>query len=360
MKASLPLFGLRAGALSLAVTSLLAMGGCARTAQLEVLRPALINASAFGNSFEVRGFQGDPQAAMQVQSSLRARIASSLNHAITLVMANGGLAVQGVITRFDYHQEEQRRSDTCSHTETTNGQERSVNHPCTTITISGIVNAGVSFTVLAPATGQVIFSREYSAQTRGEMTRREGPYPQDNVIRGQINVSELQHNSLEQTVDQFARVILPWRDTVEVTFEGCAGDGRCTQAYDAVQAQRLDVAEQILTTVTGADGAPVSEQDRNRVSEAIFNRAMVRMLRGNYGAAFIDLQRAIELRPDKEEWRGRFQQLEQLARDQETMRAQQGLQPAGDQPVPVDSGQPPVGQSAPAPQGAPSAAPAAR
>lgn len=309
---------------ALSLTAALSLGACARTAQLDVLRPAMINAAPFGNSFEVREFQGDPQASAQLQSALRERIASSLNHAITLVMANGGLAIQGSILRNEFHQEEQQRSETCTHTERVNNQDRTVNHPCTRIVTTGIFDVSVGYSVVVPATNQVLFSREYSSQRRSELSRRFGPYPGDASTSGQINPAQLKHDAFEHTVEQFSRVILPWRDTVEVTFEGCAGDARCSQAYEAVQAQRLDAAEEILNAVTGPDGTPIAEADRNRVSEAIYNRAMVRMLRGVYGAAFIDLQRAIELRPDKEEWRGRFQELEQLARDQDALREQQG------------------------------------
>ncbi len=342
------------------LTAAFAAGCTSRTAQLEVIRPAMLNAAPFGNTFEVREFQGDPGVSIQLQTMLRSRISSSLNHAIALVPANGGLVIRGTILRYDFHVEEQRANETCSHTETVNGTQRSVNHACVVITITGIASATVNYSVVVAATNQIIFSREYPMQSRGTMRRKEGPYPADNVILGQLDQPGLMGDALTQTVDQFARVILPWSDTVEVSFEGCAGDARCNQAYEAVQAQRLEVAEQILTAVTGPDGAPVTETDRNRVSEAVYNRAMVRMLRGTYGGAFMDLQRAIELRPDKEDWRGRFQALEQLARDQDALRAQQGLPPpdqTGVQVTPTasDAGSAPIGDAGSTAPGQPSA-----
>jgi hypothetical protein len=302
--------------------------GCARTARLDVVRPATLNAAPFGNSFEVRSFEGDPEGATLVQGALRERILASLNRAITLVERDGGLAVQGGIVRFQYDETEAREAEQCSHSETVNNQVRTVNHPCTRLIRRGVAQAAVTFSVVVPATGQVLFSRTYESSRRDERTGRAGPYPQDRIDPAPLDAVGLKTGAIRDVVDGFARVILPWRDTLELEFEGCGGDARCDRAYAALREQRLETAEGMYSTVIGAEGAPVPPPERPRVGDAYFNRAMVRMIRGNYGAAFIDLQRALELRPDRDAWRERYRALEELARDQDSLRAQQGLAPA--------------------------------
>jgi hypothetical protein len=189
----------------------------------------------------------------------------------------------------------------------------------------GEAHSTIEFTVVGVATGQVMFSRQYEGSRSAQSTGRVGPYPSDTIALAPLDHHGMMLASLEDTVAQFARVILPWTDSVELRFEGCDGDDRCAQGYSAVQAQRLDAAEALFTAVIGAEGAAVPPPQRERVGDAYYNRAMLRMIRGTYGGAFIDLQRAMELRPGRSEWTERYRELELLARDQEALRAQHGV-----------------------------------
>ncbi|MFO0559099.1 MAG: hypothetical protein U0269_13880 [Polyangiales bacterium] len=305
--------------------SLLPTQACYRTAQLDVVRPALINAAPFGNSYEVRPSEGDVQAGEQIRSGLRARIVASLNRGITLVEANGGLAVQANIRRLEYAEHDARTEARCSHSETVDGQQVQREHPCTNIARTGELQAQVEFRVIVSATQHVLFSRTYESARSTVVRGREGPYPADRVALSVIDPRPLRAQAIDDVVASFAPVILPWMDTVELNFEGCDGDARCTRAYELVQQRNLEGAEQLVTQVAGADGAQIPQGQRVRVGEALYNRAMIRMLRGVYGGAFIDLQRAIELVPDREGFRQRSRQLEQLARDQDSLREQQGV-----------------------------------
>ncbi len=314
--------------------------GCYRTAQLDIVRPAMLNGAPYGNTYDVRPVEGDPEAGEQIRANLRARIVNSLNRAIVLLETGGSIAVQANVRSVAYNENETRAEATCSHTERVGGRDVSRNHPCTSLVRTGELRAQVEFRVLVAATNHVLFSRSYDSARTRRVTGRVGPYPADTVAMVAIDPVALRAEALDDVVAQFAPVILPWRDTVEVNFEGCDGDARCTQAYEAVQQRALEPAEQLVTQVIGQEGAPVAEAQRVRVGEAYYNRAMVRMLRGTYGGAFIDLQRAIELQPQRDTFRQRYRQLEQLARDQEALREQHGVsetpeaQPQA-QPAPV-------------------------
>lgn len=309
---------------SLAIASLGAQG-CYRTAQLDVVRPASLNAAPYGNNFEVLPVEGDPSAGERIRQALRQRITESLNRAITLSETGGAIAIQAAIRRLELNVNDERANGTCSHTERVNGRDVNRSHTCTNITRIGTLSAQVELRVFVTNNQQVIFTRTYDATQVTRVRGREGPYRADFIALGNIDPIPLRDAALDEIVERFARVILPWRDTVELNFEGCDGDARCTQAYDRVQQRDLQGAEQLVTQVIGADGAPVPEQQRVRVGEAYYNRAMVRLIRGLYGGAYLDLQHAIQLLPDREGYRTRYQQLEQLARDQDAMRQQQGI-----------------------------------
>ena len=309
---------------SVALASLGAQG-CYRTAQLDVVRPASLNAAPYGNNFEVLPIEGDPSAGERIRAALRQRIAESLNRAITLSETGGAIAIQGAIRQLEMHVNDERASATCSHTERVNGRDVSRQHACTNITRTATLSAQVELRVYVANNQQVLFTRTYDATETTRVRGREGPYRADFIALANIDPIPLRDAALDEIVERFARVILPWRDTVELNFEGCDGDARCAQAYDRVRQRDLAGAEQLVTQVIGAEGAPVAAQQRVRVGEAFYNRAMVRLIRGAYGGAYIDLQHAIQLLPDREGFRARYQQLEQLARDQDAMRQQQGI-----------------------------------
>jgi hypothetical protein len=324
---------------------------CARrAAELSVVRPAVINAAPFGNRYEVREFDGDPVASAYIGRALRARIVQSLNRSIVLVEQGGGLAISGSIGRLEYGEREERARATCSRTEGTSntqrtdtsfswGQaasgsrtegtsntQRTVSYECTRPVRVGTLAALVEFRVTVTGSGEVIFARSFETSRTARIEGLPGAVSVS-PNEGTIDAGALRDDALEELVERFSRVILPWRQTVEVTFETCDGDARCDQGYQAVQAQRLDVADALFTRVLEADRGAVAAEQRTRIADAYYNRAMVRMIQGQFGPAFMDLQRALQLDPQRELFQQRFQLLENLARDQEALRQQVGVQP---------------------------------
>lgn len=310
-------------AAALAVGALLSSAtGCARVARLDIVRPALINAAQFGNTYQVHAFEGDVESVLYVQSALRNRIANSLNRSIALVEVQGGLVFMGSIPRVEYFQRDVVRDARCTHRERVNGRDRDVEHRCVEITRIGEVQTRVEFRIVQGSTGQVLATRVYDSAESVRVRGRTGPYGADFIPFPIIDQRALRDGALEDAIERFSRVILPWRDQLELNFEGCAGDGRCGQGYEAVRANNLEAAESLFTSVVGDDNAPVAEQQRERVGEAHYNRAMVRTIRGNYMGASADLQLAIGLLPGRALYRARLRELEFFARDQELLRQQ--------------------------------------
>lgn len=309
-------------ALSLALTSF----GCATRARFEVVRPALLDASQVGNTFSVQPFGGvDASAAYQIQAMLEQRIASSLNPSIQLLAGGGGIIVTGDVVDFSYREELGSQEATCSRDvryRDANGrtQTRRENYRCVRTTRYGHASAGVRFVVMVAATGQVVFDRTYqdAAQTSTTATNA-----RPRAIDGRAMLDRM----VQSFVAQFARVILPWPDTVEVAFTGCGGADGCGEAFDRLRGGDLEGAEQIYTQILGPyddPSAPLNPDDADIVSETLFNRGIIRAYTGSYELGIQDLTRAIEIRPGEARWREELAHIEQLAAEQEALQSQMG------------------------------------
>ena len=304
----------------------IASAGCATRARFEVVRPALLDASQVGNTFSVQPFGGvDASAAYQIQAMLEQRITSSLNPAIRLLAGGGGIIVTGDVVDFAYAEEFSSQEATCSRqVQYTDAygrtQTRSENYRCVQTTRWGRASAGVRFVVMIAASGQVVFDRTYqdASQTStsaydGRPAPIDGRYMLDRMVNG--------------FVAEFARVILPWPETVEVAFTGCGGADGCGEAFDRVRSGNLQSAEQIYTQILGPyddPSAPLNPEDADIVSETLFNRGIIRAYTGSYELGIQDLTRAVEIRPGEERWRAELAQIEQLAAEQEALQSQMG------------------------------------
>ena len=316
----------RAGRALLVIALALASFGCATRARFEVVRPALLDASQVGNTFSVQPFGGvDASAAYQIQAMLEQRIASSLNPAIRLLAGGGGIIVTGDVVDFSYREELRGEEATCSRQvqyRDANGrtQTRSESYRCVRTTRYGHASAGVRFVVMVAATGQVVFDRTYqdasetsTSATNGRPASIDGRYMLDRLV--------------ESFVAEFARVILPWPETVEVAFTGCGGADGCGEAFDRIRGGDLGAAEQIYTQILGpydAPGAALNPDDADIVSETLFNRGIIRAYTGSYELGIQDLTRAIEIRPGEARWREELAQIELLAAEQEALQSQMG------------------------------------
>ncbi len=307
--------------------------GCGRVAHFTVVRPAMLNAAAAGNSMAVGPVQdnGYGMAAQDIASDLQNRIAHSLNPSITLVPAGPGAGVViGVnIQADDYNEQIQRNVHTCSRQVAagTNAQGvvqyRTENYNCTDISRVGTGISRVLFTITAGATGQPLFSNVYELSDRAVTMGRESPY--ESNPPAPIDSGGLLHNIRATNTARFARVILPWQEVVSVHFADCDGDPRCRQGFDLVQQGQLATAEGLFTQVIGAHqsaAVPVIRADAERVGEAFYNRGVTREYLGNYAPAAADLLRAIAIRPNETDWPQELTSVQRMQADQERLRQQ--------------------------------------
>lgn len=311
--------------------------GCARTATFAVTRPAMLNAAAVGNTMQVRPVQAatgmpmDFQAAAEITADLQGRITNSLNPSIRLVASNGGVVITGTLINNVYGEEIQRSEGTCTRSVPYYAQGRTQyrveTYACTNLTRIGTAQATIQFQVLHGTSGEAIFDQTYQDTARNTTTGRISAY--ERAEPPPIDGLGMLHAVRANLTDQFARVILPWRENVTVEFEDCDGEARCRQGFEMVQHGNLSGAEPLFTAVIGQfsnPGVPVPPGQAERIGEAFYNRGITRSYMGNYARAVADLTRAIQLRPDESDWQQELQNAQRMARDQESLRQQGAVQ----------------------------------
>lgn len=308
-----------------AIVLAIAAAGCGTRARFEIVRPALLDASQVGNTFSVQPFNGDQGTSYQIQAMLEQRIAQSLNPAIRLIPGGGGVIVTGDVLDHSYAEDFQSVQQTCSRSQSYvdaqgRTQSRTVNYPCVQTTRYGNAHSAIRFVVMVSTTGQVVFDRTYEDSSQTSTTATNGrPAP--------IDGRRMLDRMLSSFIAQFARVILPWPDTVEVAFTGCGGADGCGQAFDMVRGGNLAGAEAMYTQILGPyseNSATVDPDDRDIVSETLFNRGIIRSYTGSYELGMQDLQRALEIRPDERRWRAELGNIETMAAEQDALRSQMG------------------------------------
>ena len=316
-----------------ALSALTVGSGCARTATFAVTRPAMLNAAAVGNTMSVGGIAAptgmpqDMQAAAEISADLSGRISHSLNPSIRLLAAGGGVVVTGAVLGNQYAESLEQNAGTCSRQVTyyENGQPRSraESYACTNLRRVGTASARLQFQVTHGQSGQALFDRTYEDSATTATTGIISPYERRDPPP--IDGGGMLHNLRANLVDHFARVILPWQESVTVEFEDCNGDARCRQGYDLVQAGNLAGAEPLFTQVIGTyqnATMPVPPNEAERIGEAFYNRGLTRSYLGQYARAVADLTRAISLRPDESDWQQELQSAQQMSHDQEALRQQ--------------------------------------
>ena len=315
-----------------AVSALSIGSGCARTATFAVTRPAMLNAAAVGNTMSVGGIAAptrmpqDLQAAGEIVADLTGRISHSLNPSIRL-LAGGGVVITGSVLGNQYAESIEQNAGTCTRQVPVyvNGQQqyRSESYACTNLRRVGTASARLQFQVTHGTSTESLFDRTYEDSVTTATTGVISPYERRDPP--QINGGGMLHNLRANLVDHFARVILPWQESVTVEFEDCNGDARCRQGYDLVQAGNLAGAEPLFTTVIGPyqnATMPVPPNEAEKVGEAFYNRGLTRSYLGQYARAVADLTRALALRPDETDWQQELQSAQRMSQDQEALRQQ--------------------------------------
>ncbi|MCC7542953.1 MAG: tetratricopeptide repeat protein [Deltaproteobacteria bacterium] len=318
----------------LLATGLLATGCASRATYFRVTHPATLDATAFGNSFAVASFEGGyPQAASQIRRELEQRIAHSLNRSIRLMGQGAGLTITGTVVSNDYQERIDAHSGQCSRRVEAGRdaagrmQYRTVQYGCTWLTRAGTAVARLQLGVMATQTGQVIVSQMYEQRRDATTSGMRSPYSDENREPPPIDGSSILRTLNSQIVDQFARIILPWQQVVEVELEDCDDDARCERGFHLVRSGDLRGAEGLFTQVIDetapAAAAPDPDGDTvERLAEALYNRGVARGYQGRYAEAVADLVRAIQMRPNESAWGQQLAAVRTLQHNQEALRRQ--------------------------------------
>jgi len=320
----------------------LLLAGCAHHVRFTVVRPAMLDASEAGNTFDVQVRTGRPDAAADIESQLRERFARSLNPAIRLIGQGGAVIVVGDIVRHDAMSEVVADATSCTRNvpyrdpRTGRMTTRSENYPCTVFYRSGNASLEVRFQVVLAASGRVVFDRIYP---RGTSDRVAGGTVDGHVASGPVYEGMIPYGARppelsfegwfavarSQVVAEFARVVLPYEDEVTVEFSDCGAAEGCDAALDLLEAGDLAGAERLYTEILSGYDNPslaVPPEDVEIVADTLFNRGIVRAYLGSFEIALEDLHRAVELAPEEELFQRELANVDALAEESDALRRQ--------------------------------------
>jgi hypothetical protein len=330
--------------LRLAPHALLALTliGCAHHVRFNVVRPATLDASEAGNTFDVSIRSGRPDAVADIERQLRDRFARSLNPSIRLVGPGAAVLVTGDVTRHDATSEVIAEATTCTRSvpyrdpRTGNTTSRTESYPCTTYHRNGTAFVEVRFAIVLVGSNRAIFERVY---TRSTSDRATGGTVPGHVASGPVYEGSIPYGSQppmlsfegwfadarHDIVAEFARIVLPYEEEVDVEFTDCGSAEGCDEAIAALEAGDLEGAERIYTEILRGYDNPalaVAPEDTEIVADTLFNRGIVRAYLGSFEIALEDLNRAVELAPGEGLFSRELANVDALAEESDRLRRQ--------------------------------------
>ncbi|MBK7156564.1 MAG: hypothetical protein IPH72_33165, partial [Sandaracinaceae bacterium] len=295
--------------------------GCAPDAVFRVVHPAMVPTGEYGNAYTMGSFDGvNPSAPATYRQLVTAHIQQSINPAIHL--SNGdGLIISASVTddTFDVTARRQDASCNCAYDNgVLNGQRQYVYRPtpCISLVTEARGRSVVTFNVTDARTSTTVVSHTFTSSDSWTESALTAPncqnVPPNDQYRAQNPpaIGRQEMSSLyERNAADFARVILPWSEEVEVDLEDCDGDPRCGTARERLRGQDLEGAVRLYDEVLAGysdPATPVGEDDLERVSEALYNRGVVRGYSSDFIGAQLDLERACQMNPSETDWREEF------------------------------------------------------
>lgn len=309
--------------LLLALSLAYGLAACAWTARVSVVHPARLNTAPLGNTFSVAPFGGPfPGVAARVQMLIQDQIAHSLNPQHRLLQMGGGAVVDGEVLDARVEEHIETRDRQCSRSVTVGYNSnrspitRTEYYTCRDIIRIASGRVQVAVRVTASVGGAVQFANTFTRSNTIQTTGISSPY--ESRPPAFIDHNVLVDDLAVSAVHAFAPVILPWRESLEIEFEKCAGDRNCRAGFEAVQRGDLVTAEAAFNAAVGNAGQPgtaVAPNDVDRVAEALYNRGVVRSFLSRYPEAAMDLSLANALRPGRERWATMRRNVDGLAAD---------------------------------------------
>jgi hypothetical protein len=320
----------------------LLLAGCAHHVSFTVVRPAMLDASEAGNTFDVRMRGGRPDAVADIEGQLRQRFERSLNPSIRLIGQGGAVLVTGDVLRHDATSEMLAEATSCTRNvpyrdpRTGAMLTRAESYPCTTFYRMGTATLEVRFQVVLAASGRVVFDRVYPRSTSDRVAGgsvpghvASGPVYEGMVPYGarppELSFEGWFADARFEVVNEFARVVLPYEDEVTVEFTDCGSAEGCDEALQLLSDGDLAGAERVYTEILRGYDNPslaVAPEDTEIVADTLFNRGIVRAYLGSFELALEDLSRAVELAPGEDLFVRERANIDALAEEADALRRQ--------------------------------------
>lgn len=299
--------------LALAISAL-ACASCGPSATISVLRPAQLNARPYGGTMTVQNFAGHQRAAKAVVNDLRRRISSTESRFVRYVRNDAGLLIHGDITDYTYRERVERRSETCDHAVGVGRYRSPVSNLCYRYIRIGQAHVAIRFRVTETKNGrlltELLLEDSFTETTEQENTR---PPP----IDGEILLEQLR----EDITARFAKVILPWRESVRVRFARCRHTRElCKAATKAAREGNYRRAKRLfrrsLKRHRQLEVAP------RQIARLYWNLSLVHQFSAEFELAHRALDRAIRLDPRNDRYRRERSKLERLEREHSELQRQ--------------------------------------
>jgi hypothetical protein len=296
--------------------------GCANTVHFNITRAAMINLAPAGNTVSVGAIapKGNPEAAADVTADIQYRVSHSLNPSIRLLASGGGVIVDGSVDADGYAEHTETVSATCSRTVDdgvdANGtpQSHSESYDCSYDVTVGVATSQLSLRIVSGSGGRVILAQTYTQSDSATNPNAAG-------------VAQLRHNVRDAAVGDFARTILPYDEVVTERFKDCDGDSRCKRGFHLVSSGDLEGAEALFSQVIGGfdTGSVVPGKRTKEIGEAFYDRGVTRVYLGRYAEAVADMEKAIQLQPQRKKWPQEVVSFKIMARDRQALHDQGAL-----------------------------------
>ena len=275
------------------------LSGCGTTTvSLVVVRPAMLNAHAYGGTVSVVGFAPHGPSTTFVATQLRAelsqRVIDSVGQTVQLLPQGGGLTVSGQVEDYHLGVTEGFRNARC--TEKVRVQQdgawvsRNVEMPCVFKWFDWSARASVLMQVQNPQ-GQVIFHQRVARSSSGRtFEQRGGTPPPPNPV-------PILDGLRTEVVDGMAEVIVPHRVRVNATFYDCPkpANAACEAGVKAMARSDYDTALRAFSDAQRMLTDTHAPQED--VAKTFWNRALVYEYSRRFDEATADYRQALALDP---------------------------------------------------------------
>lgn len=278
-------------ACSLVVAALATACGGAQ-APIEVTRPPLVPASAYGSTVSVSPFTAAWPDYRQVAGTLQQELAEAIDgrkdSGVRLQAFGGGVTVHGVVERYATSFVQLSRAASCTDRVEVEGEMREVVRACTYRRMRWKAWVSVQMRVKA-AEGRLLYQRRIQEIRSGQTPEVRDAVPPPPDLHTRLK------GLRQQIVARMARVIVPQRVRLSGVTRPCAGAAAhwCERARAHFAASHFEASladyDRALRAI--ADGPNADRADVH------WNRAQVARYGGDHGLAIDELETAQRLSP---------------------------------------------------------------